>query len=96
MEKEILDFIVADCRLANLVQTMPEEYMDYIVDLFDPPFRLENEKDKEMLIFLYVLDRIRYLYYYGEGHDERYPQLFWCAESILDIHPEYRTERFCT
>ena len=94
MEKEILDFIAADCRLDHLVQTMPEGYMDYIVDLFDPPFELEGTKDKEMLIFLYVIDRIRYLYYYGEGHDERYPQLFCCVESILDLHPEYRTERF--
>ena len=50
--------------------------MDFIVDLFDPPFELEGEKDKEMLIFLYVVDCIRYLYYYGEGHEERYPQLF--------------------
>ena len=94
MDKEIIDFIVADCRLDHLVKTMPQEYMDYIADLFDLPFKLEGEKDKEMLIFLYVVDSIRYLYYYGEGHDERYPELFWCVESILDIHPEYRTERF--
>ena len=94
MEKEIMDFIAADCRLDHLVKTMPQEYMDYIVNLFDPPFELDGEKDKEMLIFLYVVDRIRYLYYYGEGHDERYPELFWCVESILDIHPEYRMERF--
>ena len=68
--------------------------MDYIVDLFDPPFEPDGEKDKELFIFLYIIDAIRYLYYYGEGHDERYPELFWCVESILDIHPEYRTERF--
>ena len=96
MEKEIMDFIAADCRLDHLVKTMPQEYMDYIADLFDLPFKLEGEKDKEMLIFLYVVDCIRYLYYYGEGHDERYPELFWCLESIIDIHPEYRAERFLT
>ena len=94
MEKEILEFIAADCRLDHLVQTMPQEYMDYIVELFDPPFELEGEKDKEMLIFLYVIDCIRYLYFYGEGHDERCPELFWCAESILYNHPEYRMGRF--
>ena len=49
MEQEILDFIAADCRLDHLVKTMPQEYMDYIVDLFDPPFELDGEKDKEML-----------------------------------------------
>ena len=93
MEQEILDFIAADCRLDHLVKTMPQEYMDYIVGLFDPPFELDGEKDKEMFIFLYVVDAIRHLYYYGEGH-ERYPELFWCAESILYNHPEYRMERF--
>ncbi len=50
MEKEILDFIAADCRLDNLVETMPQEYIDYIADLFNLPFELEGEKDKEMLI----------------------------------------------
>lgn len=94
MEKEIMNFIAADWRLDHLVQTMPQEYMDYIVALFEPPFELENDKDKEMMIFLYVLDRIRYMHYYGEEQDERFPELFWCAESILDIHPEYRAERF--
>ena len=94
MEKQILDFIAADWRLDNLVKTMPQEYIDLIADLIDPPFELEGDKDKEMLIFLYVIDCIRYLYFYGEGHDERYPELFWCAESILYNHPEYRMGRF--
>ena len=94
MDKEIMDFIAADWRLDSLVANMPQKYMDYIVDMFEPSFELENERDKEMFIFLYVLDCIKYLYYYGEGQDERYPELFYCLESILDIHPEYRTKRF--
>ena len=96
MEKQILDFIAADWRLDNLVKTMPQEYIDYITDLLEPPFEIEGDRDKEMLIFLYVVDCVRFLYYYGEGHDERYPELFWCLESIVDIHPEYRAERFLT
>ena len=94
MEKEILDFIAADCRLDHLVQTMPQEYIDFVVPLFDPPFEVVSDRDKEMFIFLYVLDRIRYMYYYGEEQDERYPELFWCAESMIYTHPEYRAERF--
>ena len=38
MDKEIMDFIAAEWRLDSLVANMPQEYMDYIVELIDPPF----------------------------------------------------------
>ena len=47
-----------------------------------------------MLIFIYILDRIRFMYYYGEEQDEQYPELFYALESIFDYKPEYHTERF--
>ena len=62
MDKEIMDFIAADWRLDSLVANMPQEYMDYIVELIDPPFEVVRDTDKEMLIFMYILHRIRFMY----------------------------------
>ena len=50
--KEIMDYIAADWRLDSLVANMPQEYMDYIVELIDPPFEVVRDADKEMIIFL--------------------------------------------
>lgn len=94
MDKEIMDYIAADWRLDNLVANMPQEYMDYIVELIDPPFEVVRDADKEMLIFMYILHRIRFMYYYGEEWDAKYPELFYALESIFDNKPEYQTERF--
>lgn len=43
MDKEIMDFIAADWRLDSLVANMPQEYMDYIVELIDPPFEVVRD-----------------------------------------------------
>ena len=94
MDKEIMDFIAADWRLDSLVANIPQEYMDYIVELIDPPFEVVRDADKEMLIFMYILHRIRFMYYYGEEWDTNYPELFYALESIFDSKPEYQTERF--
>lgn len=94
MDKEIMDYIADEWHLDRLTAEMPEEYMDYIVSFIDPPFKPEGELDREMLIFIYILDRIRFMYYYGEELDERYPELFYALESIFDYKPEYHTERF--
>ena len=53
MDKEIMDFIAEDWHLDNLVLNMPQKYMDYIVELIDPPFEVERDTDKEMIIFMY-------------------------------------------
>ena len=45
MDKEIMDFIAADWRLDSLVANMPQEYMDYIVELIDPPFEVVRDAD---------------------------------------------------
>ena len=94
MDKEIMDFIAEDWRLDNLVRNMPQKYMDYIVELIDPPFEVERDTDKEMIIFMYILHRIRFMYYYGEEWDAKYPELFYALESIFDSKSEYQTERF--
>ena len=94
MDKEIMDFIAADWRLDSLVANMPQGYMDYIVELIDPPFEVVRDADKEMIIFMYILNRIRFMYYYGEEWDTNYPELFYALESIFDSKPEYQTERF--
>ena len=94
MDKEIMDFIAEDWHLDNLVLNMPQKYMDYIVELIDPPFEVERDTDKEMIIFMYILHRIRFMYYYGEEWDAKYPELFYALESIFDSKPEYQTERF--
>ena len=94
MDRKIMDYIADDWHLDRLTAEMPEEYMDYIVFLIDPPFEPVGGLDREMLIFIYILDRIRFMYYYGEEQDERYPELFYALESIFDYKPEYRTERF--
>ena len=94
MDKEIMDFIAEDWHLDNLVRNMPQKYMDYIVELIDPPFEVERDTDKEMIIFMYILHRIRFMYYYGEEWDAKYPELFYALESIFDSKSEYQTERF--
>ena len=94
MDKMIMDYIAEDWQLDRLVATMPQEYMDYIVELIDPPFEVDGEADKEMLIFMYIIHRIRFMYYYGEEWDAKYPELFYALESIFDSKPQYRTERF--
>ena len=94
MDKEIMDFIAEDWRLDNLVRNMPQKYMDYIVELIDPPFEVERATDKEMWICMYILHRIRFMYYYGEEWDAKYPELFYALESIFDSKSEYQTERF--
>lgn len=72
MDKEIMDYIAENWRLDYLVANMPQEYMDYIMEVIDPPFEVERDADKEMIIFMYILHRIRFMYYYGEEWDAKY------------------------
>lgn len=99
MDKKIMDFIADDWRLERLVAEMPDEYMDYILELIAPPFDVVCDTDREMIIFMYILHLIRFMYYYGEeldgeNSDTLHPELFYALESIFDSKPEYRTERF--
>ena len=61
MDKEIMDFIAADWRLDSLVANMPQEYMDYIVELIDPPFEVVRDADKEMMLVFWTPRRVLYL-----------------------------------
>ena len=94
LTNEIMDFIAEDWHLTRLVKEMPQELMNHIMEMIDPPFELENDRDREMVIFMYILFLIKWMYCEGEDPDTPRPYLFYAIENILDLHPEYRTERF--
>ena len=98
-EEKIIDLIKKKESIAQLAAEIPEDCLQLIVDILDPPFPIETQEDKELMIFMYITSLIRYIYIDNEGRDETgrfiyFPELFWMLESVYDAMPQYRTHRF--
>jgi len=98
-EIKILNLIAQKESIAQLATEMPEDCLQYIVDMIAPPFPVETQEDRELMTFMYISSLIRYIYVEHEGRDENgrfiyMPELFWMLETVYDNMPQYRTSRF--
>lgn len=98
-EYEIINLINEKCSISRLAAEMPEDCLQYIVDMIAPPFPIETQEDKEIITFMYISSLIRYIYVEHEGRDENgrfiyMPELFWMLETVYDEMPQYKTSRF--
>jgi len=98
-EEEMINLIKKKESIAQLAAEIPEDCLQLIVDILDPPFPIETQEDKELMIFMYITSLIRYIYIDNEGRDENgrfiyMPELFWMLETVYDNMPQYKTSRF--
>lgn len=98
-EEKMINLIKRKESIAQLAAEIPEDCFQFIVDILAPPFPIETQEDKELMIFMYITSLIRYIYIDNEGRDETgsfiyFPELFWMLESVYDEMPQYRTHRF--
>ena len=61
-EEKIIDLIKKKESIAQLAAEIPEDCLQLIVDILDPPFPIETQEDKELMIFMYITSLIRYIY----------------------------------
>ena len=99
-EKDVIQFINENPNLTTIRNKMPDEYFAYIHSLLDIPFPMNGEKDKELLLYLYLIDLMKY-FILDEPHiDARgidsLTFLVELLETVYDDKPEYRVERFYT
>ena len=69
-EYEIINLINEKCSISRLAAEMPEDCLQYMVDMIAPPFPIETQEDKEIITFMYISSLIRYIYVEHEGRDE--------------------------
>lgn len=96
-EKQILDYVLDNTTMGALVKNIPEEYIDFIHSFLSIPFPLEANRDREWMIYLYIVDALKWYVKY-ESEDsaamDTAAALLELLDTAFDHKPEYRVERF--
>ena len=97
-EKDVINYINNHPNLTTIRNEMPDEYFDCIHSLLEIPFPMDGKKDKELILYLYLINLMKY-YVWGETYIEgdtidSLSFLIELLETVYDDKPEYRVERF--
>ena len=89
----VTDYILKHTTIETLIKDIPQEYVDYIHSFLDIPFELENEQDREWIIYLYIIDTLKWCVENKNSVDTATP-LLELLGTAFDHKPEYRVDRF--
>lgn len=97
-EKDVINYINEHANLTTIRNEMPDEYFDCIHSLLEIPFPMEGEKDRELVLYLYLIYLMKYYILdetciEGQAIDAL-TFLVELLETVYDDKPEYRVERF--
>ena len=97
-EKDVIQYINAHPNLTTIRNEMPDEYFAYIHSLMEIPFPMDGERYKELLLYLYLINLMKYYIldetYIDEQTIDSLTFLVELLETVYDDKPEYRVDRF--
>ena len=85
-DKAVIDNLLDNTDMGALMQSIPDEHIEYMKDFLDIPFLLEDQRDKEWIV---TEDGSKSGLSYAEA-------LLELLNTLFDYKPEYRVERFYT
>ena len=96
-ESIVLNEFFKHGTMEQVVKNISQEHLDFICDFLGIPFELENERDKEWIIFLYIVDTLKW--FVDNASDDESAMncaygLLMLLDTTFDHKPEYRVERF--
>ena len=97
-EKDVMDNLLDNTDMGALMQSIPDEHIESMKDFLDIPFLLEDQRDKEWIVYLYILDTLKWIVTEdGSKSGLSYAEaLLELLNTLFDHKPEYRVERFYT
>lgn len=96
MDKKIFAYLATQPTLARAAAGMPEDYMEYIIDLISPPFDVTTQEDRELMVLFFITSLLKWLFIEGENSEEiDSAKLLDLLGSVYDEMPQYRVSRFC-
>lgn len=96
-ENEVLNCILGKTTLGAVVESIPDEYVEYIHSFLSIPFLLEDTRDREWVIYLYIIDTLKWYVSYMSDNPvamDAAAALLELLDTAFDHKPEYRVERF--
>jgi len=96
-DKMVMDNILSCKDMGTLMQNLPNEHADYIKSFLDIPFLLDNERDREWAVYLYIVDTLKW--YVAEENEnkaamDKAGRLLEILDTAFDHKPEYNVKRF--
>jgi len=96
-ENEVLNCILGKTTLGAVVESIPDEYVEYIHSFLSIPFLLEDTRDREWVIYLYIIDTLKWYVSYMSDNPvamDAAAALLELLDTAFDHKAEYRVERF--
>lgn len=97
-DKAVIDNLLDHTDMGALMHSIPDEHIQYMIDFLDIPFLLEDQRDKEWIVYLYIIDILKW-YITEDGSKAALNNaeiLLELLNTLFDYKPEYRVERFYT
>jgi len=93
----VMDYILSCKDMGTLMQNLPNALADYIKSFLDIPFLLDNERDREWAVYLYIVDTLKW--YISEENEnkaamDKSGRRLEILDTAFDHKPEYHVERF--
>lgn len=92
-DDKIVSFMEQRISFDRIVDEMPDEYIGYITYLHDTPFAVETRQDRELVIYLYIVDLLKWRYTETDKTDDC-TALFYALNSVYDNKPMYGAHRY--
>lgn len=96
-EKQVLAYVLDNTTMGALIDNIPEEYIEFIHSFLSIPFLLEDDRDREWMIYLYIVDTLKWYVKYETEDSEAMDTaaaLLELLDTAFDHKAEYRVERF--
>lgn len=97
-DKAVINNILVHTDMGSLMQSISDEHIEYMQDFLDIPFLLEDQRDKEWIVYLYIIDTLKWIVTEDSSKTGlTYAEaLLELLNTLFDYKPEYRVERFYT